>query len=258
MEQMDRRVKGAYFWGGYFGAPLKSGVNGELYYFGLWEDPDLTLSLKRRHSTIGGRLYKDSKPRAIGFEIESAWQFGKNADLDHFAHLQHGQVTYTFDFQWQPSISGHYDYASGDEDPNDTRSGNFDTLYGARRWEYGPTGIYNWMYRTNISSPALYFGLKPTKKLEVIPSLRWQWLAQAKARWAGGLLQDPIGQSGTYVGASMEWRLRYSFHPYFRPEIGYTRFFKGTFAKDAPGSPNTRDTNYFFVELELRIDDLIK
>lgn len=258
MEEMDRRVKGAYFWGGYFAAPLRSGVNGELYYFGLWEDPNLTVSTKHRYTTIGGRIYKDSKPKILGYEIESAFQFGKNASLDHFALLQHGQVTYTFDLRWQPSISGLYDYASGDKDPNDTKSGNFDTLYGARRWEYGPTGIYNWMYRTNINSPALYFGLKPTKKLEVIPSLRWQWLAQAEARWAGGSLQDPTGQSGTYVGASMEWRFRYNFHSYFRPEMGYTRFFKGSFAKNAPGSPTFRDSNYFFVELELRIDDLFK
>jgi hypothetical protein len=231
MYQMDRRVKGAYFWGGYFSKPWKSGVNTELYYFGLWEDPNLAQSTKRRFTTIGGRLFKDTGPKVFGYEVESAWQFGRFANFDHFAHFQHLQLTYTFDARWQPSVSGLYDYAAGDKDPNDNRSDNFDPLFGARRFEYGPTGIYQWMSRTNISSPALYFALKPVKRFEFMPNVRWQWLAQARAPWAGGLLRDPTGRSGAYVGNSMEWRLRYTFASYFRPEIGYVRFFKGRFAK---------------------------
>jgi hypothetical protein len=256
--EMDRRVKGSYLWGGYFSKPWKLGINTELYYFGLWEDPNLALGTKRRYTTIGGRIHKDTVPKVFGYEVESAWQFGKIGNLDHFAHLQHLQLTYTFDARWQPSVSGVYDYAGGDKDPDDSRSDNFDPLFGARRWEYGPTGIYQWMCRSNVSSPALNFALKPNKGFEVMPTIRWQWLAQARAPWVGGLLRDPTGRSGAYVGSSMEWRLRYTFASYFSPEIGYVRFFKGRFAKEAPGSPTTRDSNYFYVELELRLDDLVK
>jgi len=258
LHEMDRRVPGSRFWGVYFSRPRKQGVSTEIYYFGLWEDPDRLPGTKRRYTTIGGRAFREAKPGAFGFEAESAWQFGKAAEFDHFAHMQHLQLGYVFDAPWQPSVSGHYDYASGDKDPYDRRNDNFDSLFGARRWEYGPTGIYQWMSRTNINSPALYFGFKPARNLELLPDIRWQWLAQKRAVWVGGALRDPTGAAGSYVGSSMEWRLRYDFAPYFRPEIGYVRFFKGRFAREAPQSPTAKDSNYFFVELELRLDDLIK
>lgn len=197
------------------------------------------------------------KPGSFGFEAEPARQFGRVAVFDHFAHMQHLQFGYVFNAPWQPSICGRYDYASGDRDPYARRNDNFDSLFGARRWEYGPTGIYQWTGRSNIDSPALYFGFKPAGNLELLPDIRRQRLAQKRAVWIGGALRDPTGAAGSYVGSSMEWRLRYSFTPYFGPEIGHARFFKGRFAREVPQSPTTKDSNYFFVELELRLDDLI-
>lgn len=257
MHEADRRVPGSRFWGGYLTMPRKGGGM-ELYYFGLHEDPNRPSGTRRRYTTLGGRAYRNAAPGAFGFEVESAWQFGKAAELGHFAHMQHLQLGYVFDIPWQPSVSGLYDYASGDKNPYDRSNDNFDTLFGARRWEYGPTGIYQWMSRTNINSPALYFAFKPARKLEILPDVRWQWLAQKRAVWAGGSLADPTGAAGSYVGSSMEWRLRYSFAPCFRPEIGYVRFFKGRFAREAPRSPTAKDSNYFFVELEIQLQDLIK
>ncbi len=240
MKEMDRRLKGAYFWGAYYTALWKSGISSELYYFGLREDPNLVLSLKRRHSTIGGRISRNGGPGAYAFEAESAWQFGKVAQLDHFAHFQHLQLGYTFKLPWQPSITGQYDYASGDRDPYDNKSGNFDTLFGARRWEYGPTGIYNWMYRSNINTPALYFGLKPGRKLELIPSVRWLWLAQARAPWVGTQLRDLEGLSGTYVGSSMELRLRCNLAPTFAPKWATHAFSRGPTRPMSPAARRRR------------------
>jgi hypothetical protein len=258
MEEWDRRLKGTYFWGAYFSAPWKFAIGTEFYYFGLRDDPESASSARRRFSTVGGRFFRTPQPRKFGFEVESAWQFGERAELDHFAHMQHLQLSYAVDAPWQPILSGLYDYASGDKDPYDDDSGDFDTLFGDRRFEFGPTGIYNWMYRSNVSSPALYLVLNPIRRFEVLPSIRWLWLAQARAAWAGQGLRDPSGHSGTYVGSSMEWRLRYNIASYFRPEICYVHFFKGPFPAHVPGSPTAKDSDYFYVELELRIDDLFK
>jgi hypothetical protein len=256
MDEMDRRLKNSYLWGGYFTLFPSFGGSGEIYYLGFDADPAPGAILKRRYSTIGGRLNRDSKPGKFGYEVESAWQFGKIGELDHFAHLQHLQLAYTFRAPWEPSVTGAFDYASGDCDPYDHNSGNFDPMFGARRWEYGPTGILNWMYRSNINSPALFVMFKPTGKLQILPMLRWLWLAQARAPWVGMGLHDVTGMSGTSIGKTLEIRARYNFARYLRHEIGYVRFFKGTYPSRVPGSPTGEDTNYFFAELELSFADL--
>lgn len=255
---MDRRVKRAWFWGSFFSTRLERGAGLELYYFHLHEDPHLSSSLKRHHATFGGRLLKNGTPGAFGYEIELALQVGKAAELDHLAHMVHWQLGYTFQAPWQPSITGMWDYASGDSDPADHKSGTFDTLFGARRWDYGPTGILNWMYRSNINSPDIHLGFKPARKLEFLPSMRWLWLAGARAPWVGTGLHDTSGRSGTYVGRLVELRFRCNLAPYFRPEFGYARFYKGSYARNVPGSPTAHDSNYFFIDLELVLNDLIK
>ncbi len=256
MNALDRPAKGTYIWGGYFALSPKFADTWDIYYFGFWRNPPDSNAVKRRYSTLGIRLFRENRPLKLGYEVESAWQFGKVGNLHHFAHFQHLQLGYTFNVPWQPSVTGMYDYASGDCDPSDDKSGTFDYLYGARRWEYGPTGILNWMYRSNINSPAIFVGLKPTKKLEFLPMLRWLWLAQARAPWVGSGLVDASGVSGTSIGKTLDLRFRYNIVSYFRPEFGYVRFFKGTYAARVPGSPTALDSNYFYVDLELRFDDL--
>ncbi len=258
MHNLDRPAHGTYIWGGYFALTPRFGGSAETYYLGFYTNP-LSSGLTRvRNSTLGVRLYRANELGRFGYEVESAWQFGKTGRLDHFAHFQHLQLGYTFNTPWEFSITGMYDYASGDRDPQDDKSGNFNFLFGARRWEFGPTGILNWMYRSNINSPALFVGLKPAKKLEFLPMLRWLRLAQAPAPWVGTGLVDSSGASGTDVGKSLELRLRYRFAPYLRPEIGYLHFFKGTYPALVPRSPATADTNYFFVEMELQFEDLFQ
>ncbi len=46
-----------------------------------------------------------------------------------------------------------YDDASGDEDPLDGDNERFNTLFGDRRFEFGPTGIYGPFNRSNLESP---------------------------------------------------------------------------------------------------------
>ena len=41
----------------------------------------------------------------------------------------------------------------------------FDTLYGARRFDFGPTSIYGPFIRSNLNSPALRLFFKPEKTI---------------------------------------------------------------------------------------------
>ena len=67
--------------------------------------------------------------------------------------------------RWSPRLIFQYDYASGDDDPNDADNNRFDTLYGARRFDFGPTGIYGPFARANLSTPGMRIKLKPAANM---------------------------------------------------------------------------------------------
>ena len=102
---------------------------------------------KRRGSKTGRSAPMGSGPSGLRRRLEwitkseSVFQKGTRGGLDHFAHFQHGEVGYTFDALWLPRVVVQYDYASGTANPNGQTSHTFDTLFGARRFEYTPTGI---------------------------------------------------------------------------------------------------------------------
>jgi hypothetical protein len=72
--------------------------------------------------------------------------------------------------------------------------------------------------------------------------------------WVGSGLQDPTGNSGKFLGQDIQVRVQW--HPTLNTtfEVGYDRFFKGSYIKDQtdiPGNPPSNDTNYFYIQSEL-------
>jgi hypothetical protein len=249
-EKLDSSDSRRYFWGIYYENTKRPGIMADVYYLGLHED-ERTLT-QRKYTTIGGRLYKNPTRHAFDYEIESTWQFGTNAGRDHFAHFQHGELGYVFDSKWDFRLSFHYDYASGDRDPEDDTSGRFDTLFGARRFEHNPTGIYGPFFRSNLHTPGIRIVLTPSNKLELMASHRGFWLARAKDNWVGSGLRDPTGESGSSLGQNFEARMRWRLTGFLMVEIGYAHFFKGSYLDRVPGSPHTPDSNYIYLGTEIR------
>jgi hypothetical protein len=256
MKQPDVPDHNTTFWGAYLAGKFSSHFKNEVYYFGIHENMTSPQSQKRRFSTIGTRLYKDPKPGALSYELEGALQFGKRGTLDHLAHFEHILADYTFNTRWRPVFTSRYDYGSGTKDPTSQNEGMFDTLFGARRWEWGPTGIYGGWTRSNISSPGWALELNPTKKLRFSPAMRWFWLASARDQWVGSGLKDPTGKSGSYLGHQLELPFQYSFKRLII-ETGYLRFIKGSYQERVPKSPTAQDSNYFWVSTNFILDHLL-
>lgn len=248
--EMDTSDSRRHFWGGYFEIKKRRRFQADLYYFGLHEDDRTTT--RRRLSTMGGRLYNAAGRNELDYEIESAWQLGSTQDLEHFAHFQHVEVGYTFGGEWNSRLSFHYDYASGDSDPEDNRLGRFDTLFGARRFELNPTGIYGPFFRSNLHTPGVRVALSPSSRLEVTAFYRAVWLAEARDVWLGSGLHDPSGNSGSFLGNHIESRAHWKPHRYVDVELGYAHFFKGSYLDRVPGSPLNSDSDYFYTEVEIR------
>jgi hypothetical protein len=217
----------------------------------------LNQTRNRRYFTTGMRFYSKPAKAEFDFSLEAIGQFGTvrattNAsdgkNLSHQAWYQHLDIGYTFDTAWQPRFAVEYDYASGDKNPNDNKDQRFDTLYGARRFDYGPTGIYGAFSRTNLNTPDYRFAFSPLKDVQTTFTHRFFWLAQKTDSWGSSGLQDKTGRSGDFVGHQLEITTRWDVNSSLNLETGWTHLFKGQFAKNAPLAPNPQDIDYFFVQ----------
>lgn len=234
------------------------GVNGEAYLYHLDEGASAANpSKKRRYFTPGMRFYIKPKKGQFDFESETIGQFGtvrattsSSQNLDHEAWYQHADIGYTFDAPMSPRLAALYDYASGDRNPNDNKEQRFDTLYGPTVSEFGPTGIYNSIARSNISSPGYRIKFSPLSDVQTQFTHRFFWLASSTDSWNG--LQDKTGRSGDYVGHQLLLTTRWNVNSSLNFETGWAHFFKGEFAKNAPTHPNTMDVDYFYVQSLLR------
>jgi len=256
----DTQGFGQQFWGLYGSLPsLGPGIRAEVYWLQLHEDADAD-SRRRRLHTPGLRVFRNPKAAAVDFELEAAYQFGDlraraglaEPILDQQAHLLHAGVGYTFDAPWHPHLCIRYTEATGDNHPADGANERFDTLFGARRWEFGPTGIYGVIARSNLRSPDWQISVRPKPNLELSFTHRFVWLESARDAWTAAGVRDASGNSGDYVGQQLETRLRYDVLPgNVRLDTGFVYFANGDFAHHAPNATRQGDTAYTYVELTL-------
>ena len=264
-DNQDIEVK---FWGLYYAFPnttfIKWNSNAELFYFGLNENDSHNRPTRNRDiHTVGGRIYKKPAVNQFDYELETAFQSGEvrsstaatnREDLDHFAHFQHAELGYSFSTKWSPRLVAQFDYASGDEDPNDSENERFDTLFGGRRFDFGPAGIYGPFSRNNLISPGLRLQLKPTRHVSMFLAHRGYWLAEKKDAWVAAGVRDHSGDSGRFIGQQSEVRFRWEVIPNnVGIELGAANLFKGEFAKDAPNAADEGDPNYFYMQTNFSI-----
>jgi hypothetical protein len=167
--------------------------------------------------------------------------------------LQHLHLGYTFDLPWEPRLMLQYDYASGGRNGSGTTSHSFDTLYGARRFDFGPTGIFGPFARNNINAPGTRLLLIPHRELTAFLAYRAWWMADSKALWQPAGLIDPTGQAGDFMGHTIELSTRWDPRDNLSLEAGWNTLIKGSFARNAPDAPANHDNvNYFYVQTMLR------
>lgn len=234
-------------------------VSAEVYGYRLAEEDRTTRLTRNRHLvTAGMRLRRAPAKGQFDFEGEGAWQSGTARattaasdvrDLDVRAGFAHVEAGWTVAKGWTPRISAMFDYASGDGRDAGTW-GRFDTLFGARRADFGSVALYGPVGRANLISPGLRLEAKPSKRLDLMTSLRGLWLARANDSFASTGVRDRTGASGRYAGMQVEARARRWLVPErLRLEVGGAYLAKGRFLENAPNAPATGDTRYVHVDL---------
>jgi hypothetical protein len=259
--QWDRESPDLQFFGGSYTRKGVLGGSLEAYGYGLVERDSQRLATRnRRLFTPGVRLVRQPKAGRFDYEVEGIYQTGHErgstrptdlSDLQVRAYFVHAEAGRTFQAAWSPRLVLQYDQASGDKGERGKYT-RFDTLFGARRGEYGPTSLWGAVQRANLRSPAIRLEVKPDRRWDGFVAVRGLWLDSLTDSFAATGVRDPKGASGRFAGEQVEGRVRYWVVPGFaRLEGGAAWLGKGRFLKDAPNAPADGDGRYGYVDLTL-------
>ncbi|HEX8387984.1 MAG TPA: alginate export family protein [Sphingomonas sp.] len=259
--ELDRE-RGAPVFFGAFARALTGAGRVETYLYRLRErDSADILTRDRRLWTAGGRLFRAPAAGRFDWELEGAYQWGRaraTADaadaLDRrvSAGFVHGAVGRTLPGAWRPRVQFAVDYGSGDgEGPT---LGRFDTLFGARLFDFGPTGLLGAGQRANLVSVELRGEARPDARTNLHLAVRPLRLARATDAFAATGVRDPQGRAGRNAGTQIDLRARRTLVPdRLTATAGMVYLAKGRFLTDAANAPPARDTRYGFVELLLTL-----
>ena len=263
---LDRESFDAVLWGGLVSKQAKAGSGrapllSELSFFHYGErDAPGRPSRDRSLNNLGLRFITAPKARQFDFGVEGIYQWGhisaslaSSAErLPVSASVIHAQAGYSFAGSWKPRVAVEFDRVSGDGPGH--AYGRFDTLFGMRRGDLGPAGLYNAIGRANILSPAARLEVTPSNRLDAFVTYRPMWLAEASDAFSTTGVRDAAGNSGSFAGHQFDMRLRYWLVPkYLRFELDGTYIAKGRFLQSAPNAPRDGDARYISLNLTASI-----
>jgi len=195
--------------------------------------------------TLGTRFKADPK-KLNGWETEGefAFQAGQVSDLDLTAFAAHIGGGYNFKCPWTPRLFAEFNYASGDDNPNDGNIETFQNLFPSNHNYYGYMDLFSWQ---NLINPALNMRVKPCKEVTLETNLNWFWLANTDDAWyrANGTTRvRPITPNApNYVGTELDVLITCQPVKPLILLLGYSHFFSGGYVS-ASGPSGDADFGY--------------
>lgn len=261
--QWDLETTGVQFFGSHATLPQVLGGTLEGYGYRLAERDGTDRPTRNRRLWTGGlRLFAQPAAGKWDHDVEAAYQFGTArrsngagdlADLDVSAWFVHAEAGFSFVHAWMPRIAALFDAASGDGS-RPGQFGRFDTLYGARRFDFGPTALLGALQRTNIISPGLRLEVTPTQRTDGMITWRSMWLEDPRDAFATTGVRDATGGSGRFAGHQADVRLRHWIVPgLLQAETGAALLLKRGVLRNAPNAPPTGDSVYGYFDLTLTL-----
>jgi hypothetical protein len=257
----DRESFDLSFWGAHYTRPdLFDGVTLQANVFGLNERDGANGPTRNRHLfTWGARLHRAPQPGQWDMDLEGAVQTGTvrasvaaNARRqDVRAFFAHAEFGYSPALPGKPRISALFDLASGDDPRSPQSSGRFDTLFGPRRFELGPSGIFGPLARTNLLALGLRAEVAPAPRWDVMTLWRPAWVHNRRDRFSNNGPVDPQGRSGRFAGHMVEVRLGHWLIPQrVRLEAGAAVMTSGSLLATAPNATGFGDTRYAYGQVQ--------
>lgn len=255
---VDRALRSTRFWGLY-----RESETVALYALQLHESDQRNIATRDRElTTLGFLLDRAAAANSWGYELEAAWQFGHSRSgsaaeaslLDHRAGFAHADWRYQFSDALQSQLMLQLDYASGDRSASDGENNRFDTLYGARRFDFGPTGIYGAFARGNILSPGVRWQFQTASlikgvKLQGFLGYHAIWLASMDDSHASAGIA--AGSNERFLGNQIEGRVQIPVGQQWQTEFGLALLDKGDayVADSADSAGDTTPTSYVYSQM---------
>jgi hypothetical protein len=248
--RFDKESFDLVLWGGVVSRDNTLGsAMAEVTYYRLDErDSPGRPTRDRALNTFGARLMLEPQVGRFDYEIETLFQTGtisastsaNAAIMPVGASFNHVDIGYTFDDTAKTRLSFEVDRASGDKPGGGY--GRFDTLFGMRRADFAPSGLYATVGRANLASPGFRIEATPSKRLDWMANYHALWLDDARDIFSTSNVRDVTGRSGAFAGHQVEGRVRYWLMPgRLRLEFDGVLLDKGRFLHDAPNTPKTGD-----------------
>jgi len=209
----------------------------DFYYLRLNEyDPTVSTF---DYNTLGFRW--DGKGSWLLWEIEAGCQFGDFSPVDA-PELTHSAGFYTvglghkFDLPFDPALWFYFDYASGDDNPNDGTNRTFNQLFPLGHKYFG---FMDFIARQNIEDWNVRLTATPHEKVKL---LMWyhvfhlQSASDSLYNAAGVPIRtDATGASGNDVGQELDFTATFLLKPCCDLLLGYSHFFSGPFLNKTGG-----------------------
>lgn len=210
--------------------------------------------------TFGTRVA--GKASSIDYAVELPTQFGDNgtivgvssSNVKVSAYAFAAKAGYTFEGPKETRIGFEYDYASGDNNPNDSMSKTFSNLYPTNHSFYGYMDYQGWR---NTSAWNINASAKPWKSTYLYAGY-WDFsLAQEKDGWysasgssTGALRSASATNTEKHVGSEVDLLAKYIYDPRVTFEAGYGHFFEGAFIKNRVSSASGSDWTYVMMTVK--------
>lgn len=225
-------------------------VEGSFYHLGERDTPGRP-TRDRSLNTYGGRILRDPAAGQLDFEVEAFHQSGRvsasatanAARLPVSASFVHADVGYSLTDRWKTRLSFEFDRASGDRAGG--RYARFDTLFGMRRADLAPSGVFNAVGRANLVSAGPRVETAPSKRIDLMGTWHPIWLAERTDSFSTTGVRDASGRAGSFAGHQFDARLRWWVVPEkLRFEADGVVLTKGRFLREAPNAPVGGTTVY--------------
>jgi hypothetical protein len=249
----DREAFDQVLWGGTLGKVKAIGavnLEASFYHLGERDSPGRT-TRDRSLNTYGARVIRDPAAGKVDFEVEAFHQSGRisastaaaAARLPVSASFVHAELGYLLRDAWKTRLALEVDRASGDAPGG--KFGRFDTLFGMRRADLAPSGLYNAVGRANLVAVGPRVETAPSKRVDLLATWRVLWLAERTDSFSTTGVRDATGRSGDFAGHQVDARVRWWLLPdRLRFECTGVALTKGRFLREAPNAQRGGTTLY--------------
>jgi hypothetical protein len=247
-EANDHSNTGEFFGIYATGAIPCSSHHADLYWLGRTRDFATfnTKSGREERHTLGMRVWGNLYCDRFSYDLEGAYQFGDLGSYDIQAFMIATEAVYQLSScPAKPRFGVGFDYASGDNIKNESKSKTFSHLFPLGHSFLGYIDVIG---RQNILDYHTWLTCYPVEKMESTAHFHHFMRASSNDALynasADVLFAAGAGSAKT-IGSELDLTCNYKFTRHLQAELGYCHFFKGSFVRQA--QDGSKDIDFLYL-----------